>query len=805
LTSIFPFNGIENNENFISSICDSKAKLKIDISALDVARKLEVFPNDPEDHSPLNNNDIDPDFNLFSNLSWDSHYSTPDSLSTLINTPHLFTTMHLNCRSMQYKIMDITDLLNTLPVPILALTETWLDADSVDTINIAGYQLVHKSRASERGGGVGFLVREDITYELLDLSTFNIAPKTFEGIFVRVRMSRGNCLIGTIYRPPGNGLEEFSLELDQLLSKVANKEKHIIIMGDFNIDLLKVEHHSGTSSFFDSMSSYNLLPTITRPTRITTHSATLIDNIFTNAWSNIIESKIVVSDISDHLPVLTSFNLETPCFKNTSFEESRVINEEGRTNFSNYLSEADWAPIFEACSLKDANKAYDLFMKEYKRNYDKAFPRKTTINKGKPILKQPWMTPGLLKSSKKKAKLHLKYVKVPTLANKNKFISYRNRFKTIRTKAEKQYYAVEFTKHSNNLKKTWTLIRNIIKMNEQHIKIEALKINGIRNDDPKVMANTFNNLFSDIAHNLAKEIPAPKYPFTKYLDPPLPYSFGLVPTSPEEIKNLSHLIHDSHSRGVDDIDPHIANSYISLIATQLAEIINCSLDTGVVPDAIKIAKIVPIFKKGDRENPSNYRPISILPFFAKYFEKIMHHRLNNYVEKSHIIFPYQYGFQSGRSTFMPLMDMYDKISKAFENNEYSIGIFFDLAKAFDTVNHEILFKKLANYGIRGIQLAWFTSYLDRRLQCVSCNGAISDFRVVRYGVPQDSNLGPLLFLLYINDLPNISPALSFILFADDTNVFYSHKSYQTLIQTVNNELVFIAEWFSANRLSLNLD
>src|ERR1043165_4473680 len=319
------------------------------------------------------------------------------------------------------------------------------------------------------------------------------------------------------------------------------------------------------------------------------------------------------------------------------------------------------------------------------------------------------------------------------------------------------------------------------------------------------MANALNNLFSDIAHTLAEQIPNSRFSFANYLDPPMPNSFGLIPTSPEEINKLSHFIHDSHSRGIDDIDPHIAISYIPLIASQLAELINCSLNTGVVPHAIKIAKIVPIYKKGGRDDPTNYRPISILPFFAKYFEKIMYDRLSNFVEKSNIIFSHQYGFQSGRSTFMPLLNMYDKISNAFENSEYSIGIFFDLAKAFDTVNHDILLQKLANYGIRGTQLAWFTSYLEKRLQCVSCNGALSGFRMVKYGVQQGSNLGPLLFLLYINDLPNVSPILSFILFADDTNVFYSHKSYHTLVQTINNELISIAEWFSANRLSLNLE
>ena len=154
---------------------------------------------------------------------------------------------------------------------------------------------------------------------------------------------------------------------------------------------------------------------------------------------------------------------------------------------------------------------------------------------------------------------------------------------------------------------------------------------------------------------------------------------------------------------------------------------------------------------------------------------------------------------------MALLGMQDMISKAIENNEYSVGIFFDLAKAFDTVNHSILLKKLENYGIRGVLLKWFHSYFDRRTQRVMCNGALSEVGLIGYGVPQGSNLGPLLFLLYINDLANVSSTLFFILFADDTNVFCSHKSWQTLVKTVNAELTCVADWFSANRLTLNLD
>src|ERR1043165_8313011 len=232
---------------------------------------------------------------------------------------------------------------------------------------------------------------------------------------------------------------------------------------------------------------------------------------------------------------------------------------------------------------------------------------------------------------------------------------------------------------------------------------------------------------------------------------------------------------------------------------------NCSFNTGLVPQAIKIAKVVPVYKKGAKDNETNYRPISILPYFSKFYEKLMYDRLYNFVQKSNVVFQSQHGFQAGHSPYMNLLSMQDKISSAIENNEYAIGEFFDLAKAFDTVDHQILLHKLESYGIRGMQLDWFASYFDKRLQCVCCNGALSDLKLIKSGVPQGSNLGPLLFLLYINDLPNVSSILFFILFADDTNVFFSHKSLYSLFETVNAEQSLAADWFCANKLTLNLE
>ena len=316
------------------------------------------------------------------------------------------------------------------------------------------------------------------------------------------------------------------------------------------------------------------------------------------------------------------------------------------------------------------------------------------------------------------------------------------------------------------------------------------------------IANKFNDYIVSVGPELSKKIERPKFKFTKYLPNNTASSVFFTPVSPAEVYSIIKELKISSAR-LDEIPVKVIKSCSMYISTPLATIINKSFTTGSFPDKVKESKVIPIFKAGDHSENSNYRPISILPAFSKVFETAIKNRLIDYFNSNDILYKKQYGFRKNSSTLLPLLDLTSSVYKAIENNKYCLSIFIDLSKAFDMLNHNILLQKLSCYGIRGPPLDLICSYLSNRKQCVCYNSVFSDFKPVTTGVPQGSVLGPLLFLIYINDLPKTSSVVSFILFADDTTITFSSDNIIELESVLNRELHIISDWFKANKLTLN--
>ena len=289
------------------------------------------------------------------------------------------------------------------------------------------------------------------------------------------------------------------------------------------------------------------------------------------------------------------------------------------------------------------------------------------------------------------------------------------------------------------------------------------------------------------------------------MDPKKPDSVFLQPTNKSEIEKIIKSLDSNKSSDIYGMSPKFLKILAPAISETLNNISNKSFALGIFPDHMKLAMITPIFKGGSKLDVSNYRPVSVLPTISKVLEKLMLTRLTEYLEKSKIIYEHQFGFQKNRSTTLAVLDLNTRITKALDRGNYAASVFLDFAKAFDTVNHQILLSKLENYGIRGPAKDWFESYLKSRHQIVKIGDTLSDKMQIACGVPQGSILGPILFLLYISDIKNASKTLKFLLFADDTSTLLISKSIQELENVYNKELSHVIDWLNANKLTLNVE
>ena len=331
----------------------------------------------------------------------------------------------------------------------------------------------------------------------------------------------------------------------------------------------------------------------------------------------------------------------------------------------------------------------------------------------------------------------------------------------------------------------------------------TLSVNGSDIVDSHTVSEKFNNFFSNIGRELDDKIPLTNFSPLQYMGDPAQNSFFGQPTNTNEVTKIISKFANKSS-DLNSVPVYIFKSLKHIISPTISELFNQSLLTGTFPDCLKKAKIIPIFKSGDTKSVNNYRPISMLPFLSKIFERLMFIRLNNFLDMNEILCDEQFGFRKSSSTSDACVEFLDNTYSAINDKNNLIAVFLDFSKAFDTVNHGILLQKLNHMGIRGIMLDWFRSYLQNRVQYVSIDNMHSSNSCISLGVPQGSILGPILFLLYINDMSKSSSHLKFVHFADDTTVFASKNNINDLFNTINDELKNIDNWLLANRLSLNI-
>ena len=351
----------------------------------------------------------------------------------------------------------------------------------------------------------------------------------------------------------------------------------------------------------------------------------------------------------------------------------------------------------------------------------------------------------------------------------------------------------------------WQGIKSIININNNNNSQPfSLQVDNMITTDPTKIANEFNKYFVNAAGKLQGKIHNHGHHFSKYLKNRTAQSFFIKPTDEYEILELINKHINYKDSGPHSIPNSIFHLIKPIISEPLSEIINLSFITGVYIENLKISRTIPIFKKkGNEHQCCNYRPISLLSNINKLIEKMMYSRVYSFLELHNSIYKNQFGFRANHSTFHALISLTEDIRQALDNNYFACGIFIDFQKAFDTVDHNILLKKLEHYGVRGLANDWFKSYLLNRKQYVSINGTDSNLADIQFGVPQGSVLGPLLFLIYINDLHQSIQYSTTRHFADDTNLVIKNNSLKQLKKQLNLDLRSLNNWLKANKISLN--
>lgn len=722
-----------------------------------------------------------------------------------------FTIAHFNIHSIPSKYDDFLQLLKlldekNLSPDIIMLCETFLSEKNHSRFHFQGYNMVNAYRVNKKRGGVSLLIKLGINYvERPDLSLFEEGK--FESIFLEIQQNKSrNIVIGEVYRVPGTNETEFIEKYENIITRIKEENKSLIIGTDQNLDYLKINLHRNTMKFFEANLTNGIMPTIYKPTRVTTNTASLIDNIYVDCslFQNI-KSFIVKSDISDHYLCLACMNGSLMSNKTCETSITRKITDDVLRKMNASLCNRNWNML----DNMDVNESSEMLINEIKVVMDFYAPERVKNINFKKIQSQPWFTQGLTKSSRKCLKMFNKVSKKPKDSPEfQNYRIYRNMYNKIRRKAKIAYYNDLLQEHRKNTKKVWKILNTLTgKLKNRQVLSDEITVNGAIANDAEAISNAFAKFYSQVGKVLSDKIKEKGNiddPMI-YMKNRISYNCFFYPTSHEEIEKIITWLKVKDSSGCDQISNRILKKICPGIIKALEIICNKSLQQGTFPNNMKTAIVTPLYKGNEKTEIINYRPISLLPTISKILEKLVHTRITKFLLKHKVFFEGQYGFRKNRSTTDAILDLTGNVLENMNRGHYTMCLFLDMSKAFDSLNLDTILKKLEFYGIRGITLSWFKSYLTDRQIKVNFMKQISKPYKVTYGTPQGSVLGPLIYIILANDLIKCLKVCSAITYADDTTVYASGNNLKFLYKKVNSDIQNLNGWFRSNSLTLNID
>ena len=689
-----------------------------------------------------------------------------------LNCAKGFKVVHLNIRSLPKKINQLRLILEGSTIDIITLSETWLH-NKIDTqlINIQGYTTYRLDRETrtpkniKRGGGLIVYTKDYL--EASYIKSESISTPDLEVQWLKIKRNRcKDIVLANVYRPPPGNVGRATKLLGHTLESIVKPTNEILIMGDFNVDYQNQKSQNYKKlNFFEKANS--LEQKISTTTRNTRSSKTLLDIALTNI-KYIKSAGALDSFLSDHQPIYILKKKTKDTGKNEQLFEGRSYRQYNKQSFMENVSDRDWAPFHKAT---DPTDAWDEMLKIITEEADKMCPvREYNIKNSKP----PWLANELIEQMKDRDYFYSKAKRTSNDDDWNIAKFHRNQVNFNIRKAKADFIKDQLKNNEGNSARFWRTIKQIMP-NKKGTKTKATvsictdEGNKIQEDR---VADHLNTFFAQIGNtngtnmNLSNPTQSPSDKTQFIVNDPISENqlhknltenlmentLNLSLFTRMEVETLLRKINISKSSGINLISSRLLKDSLQALSDKLTFLFNLSIRTNIFPCQWKKALVIPIPKIGDLSKKESYRPISLLPLPGKILEKLVHTQLTFFLEENALLTDSQFGFRKQRSTTHAISQLLNQIYTNINRSVITAAIYVDFSKAFNCVQHSILLEKLGKLNLHHSVLAWISSYLTDREQRTLANNVYSSFKPVPQGVPQGSVLGPLLYVIYSNDI-----------------------------------------------------